>query len=185
MIVEGYVLHRRRWRHHAVPAIFDYVHYFMAVTWVCMIGLGICLSNYGLFIVSQFPRRDRRGYDTRTAVRRTVIHRQTHGNVLGSVDRRVGDRLRCSCRRVSAKSLTYATIASVMLSAILSITVFARRNNGILGKENTSTRSACGPQGALPGELEDFGLNWLLRPPQRTQDPRGSKPASGASWLTG
>jgi predicted RND superfamily exporter protein len=52
-------------------AAFGPVHYF-AQPVVTMIGLGIAI-DYGLFVVSRFREETAAGYDTETAVRRTVM----------------------------------------------------------------------------------------------------------------
>lgn len=101
-------------------AIFGPVHFF-AQPVVTLIGLGIA-TDYGLFVVSRFREEMAEGYDTEAAVRRTVI---TAGRTV------VFSAVLIAASAVSMlvfpqgflKSLTYATIATVMLAAILSITV--------------------------------------------------------------
>lgn len=101
-------------------AVFGPVHYF-AQPVVSLIGLGIAI-DYGLFIVSRFREEIAEGYDTETAVRRTVITagRTVTFSAVLIVASAIGLLL---FPQGFLKSLTYATIASVMLSAILSITV--------------------------------------------------------------
>ncbi|HNA51102.1 MAG TPA: MMPL family transporter, partial [Mycobacterium sp.] len=110
-------------------AEFAPVHFF-AQPVVTLIGLGIAI-DYGLFIVSRFREEIAEGYDTETAVRRTVM---TAGRtVIFSAVIIVASSLPLLLfPQGFLKSITYAIIASVMLSAILSITVLAA-TLGILG----------------------------------------------------
>ncbi len=103
-------------------AHFAPVHFF-AQPVVTLIGLGIAI-DYGLFIVSRFREEIAEGYDTETAVRRTVM---TAGRtVIFSAVIIVASSLPLLLfPQGFLKSITYAIIASVMLSAILSITVLA------------------------------------------------------------
>ena len=111
-------------------AISGPVHYF-AQPVVTLIGLGIAV-DYGLFVVSRFREEIAEGCDTETAVRNTVItagRTVTFSSVL-IVASAVGLFL---FPQGFLKSLTYAMIASVTLSAILSITVLPACL-GILGR---------------------------------------------------
>jgi uncharacterized membrane protein YdfJ with MMPL/SSD domain len=101
-------------------AVFGPVHYF-AQPVVSLVGLGIAI-DYGLFIVSRFREEIAEGYDTETAVRRTVITagRTVTFSAVLIVASAIGLLL---FPQGFLKSLTYATIASVTLSAILSVTV--------------------------------------------------------------
>jgi trehalose monomycolate/heme transporter len=96
------------------------VHYF-AQPVVTLIGLGIAI-DYGLFVVSRFREEIAEGYDTETAVRRTVTTagRTVMFSAVLIVASAAGLLL---FPQGFLKSLTYAMIASVMLSATLSITV--------------------------------------------------------------
>ena len=96
------------------------VHYF-AQPVVTLIGLGIAI-DYGLFVVSRFREEIAEGYDTETAVRRTMMTagRTVTFSAVLIVASLAGLLL---FPQGFLKSLTYAGIASVMLSAILSITV--------------------------------------------------------------
>lgn len=98
------------------------VHFF-AQPVVTLIGLGIAI-DYGLFIVSRFREELAEGYDTEAAVRRTVM---TSGRtVIFSAVIIVASSLPLLLfPQGFLKSITYAIIASVMLAAILSITVLA------------------------------------------------------------
>ena len=131
-------------------ALFEPVHYF-AQPVVTMTGLGIAI-DYGLFVVSS--RRDRRGIRHQAAVRRTVM---TAGRtvmfsaviiVASAAGMLLFPRL---------KSLTYAVIAAVMLSAILSVTLLP----------------AC--LGILGRHVDALGVRTLLRVPVL----RNWKPATG------
>jgi trehalose monomycolate/heme transporter len=101
-------------------AISGPVHYF-AQPVVTLIGLGIAI-DYGLFVVSRFREEIAEGCDTETAVRRAVM---TAGRtvVFSSVLIVASAAGLLLFPQGFLKSLTYAMIASVMLSAILSITV--------------------------------------------------------------
>ena len=125
-------------------AIFGPVHYF-AQPVVTLIGLGIAI-DYGLFVVSRFREEIAEGYDTETAVRRTVMTagRTVTFSAVLIVASAAGLLL---FPQGFLKSLTYAMIASVMLSAILSITVLPAAL-GILGRH-----------------VDAFGVRTLLRVP--------------------
>ncbi len=103
-----------------LTAISVPVHYF-AQPVVTLIGLGIAI-DYGLFVVSRFREEIAEGYDTETAVRRTVV---TAGRTIAFssllISASVGGLLLFP--QGFLKSLTYAMIASVTLAALLSITV--------------------------------------------------------------
>jgi RND superfamily putative drug exporter len=107
------------------------VHYF-AQPVVTLIGLGIAI-DYGLFVVSRFREEIAEGYDTETAVRRTVM---TAGRTIAFssvlISASVAGLLLFP--QGFLKSLTYAMIASVTLAAILSITVLPAFL-GILGRQ--------------------------------------------------
>lgn len=101
-------------------SLFAPVHFF-AQPVVTLIGLGIAI-DYGLFIVSRFREELAEGYDTETAIRRTVMTagRTVTFSAVLIVASLAGLLL---FPQGFLKSLTYAGIASVMLAAILSITV--------------------------------------------------------------
>jgi RND superfamily putative drug exporter len=105
-----------------LTALVTPVHFF-AQPVVTLIGLGIAI-DYGLFIVSRFREEIAEGYDTEAAVRRTMM---TSGRtVIFSAVIIVASSLPLLLfPQGFLKSITYAIIASVMLSAILSITVLA------------------------------------------------------------
>jgi RND superfamily putative drug exporter len=96
---------------------------FFAQPVVTLMGLGIAV-DYGLFIVSRFREEIAEGYDTEAAVRRTVM---TSGRtVMFSAVILVASSVPLLLIPLDfLKSITYAIIASVMLAAILSITVLA------------------------------------------------------------
>jgi uncharacterized membrane protein YdfJ with MMPL/SSD domain len=101
-------------------ALFGPVHFF-AQPVVTMIGLGIAV-DYGLFVVSRFREEIAEGYDSEVAVRRTMM---TAGRTVtfSAVLIAVSAASMLVFPQGFLKSLTYATIAAVMLSAILSITI--------------------------------------------------------------
>ena len=96
------------------------VHFF-AQPVVTLIGLGIAI-DYGLFIVSRFREEIAEGYGTEAAVRRSVM---TSGRtvVFSAVIVVASSVPLLLFPQDFLKSITYAMIATVMLSAILSITV--------------------------------------------------------------
>jgi RND superfamily putative drug exporter len=118
---------------------------FFAQPVVTLMGLGIAV-DYGLFIVSRFREELAEGYDTEAAVRRTVM---TSGRtVMFSAVILVASSVPLLLIPLDfLKSITYAIITSVMLAAILSITVLAAVL-GILG----------------PG-VDALGVRTLLRVP--------------------
>jgi RND superfamily putative drug exporter len=103
---------------------------FFAQPVVTLIGLGIAI-DYGLFIVSRFREELASGYDVEASVRRAVM---TSGRTVTFS----AVIIVASCLPLLLfplgflKSITYAMIATVMLSAILSITVLPAAL-GILG----------------------------------------------------
>jgi trehalose monomycolate/heme transporter len=101
-------------------SLFAPVHFF-AQPVVTLIGLGIAI-DYGLFIVSRFREELAEGYDTETAIRRTVM---TAGRTVAFSSVLIVASLAglLLFPQGFLKSLTYAGIASVLLAAILSITV--------------------------------------------------------------
>jgi len=103
-------------------SMFAPVHFF-AQPVVTLIGLGIAI-DYGLFIVSRFREELAEGYDTESAVRRTIM---TSGRtVIFSAVIIVASSLPLLLfPQGFLKSITYAIIASVMLAAVLSVTVLA------------------------------------------------------------
>ncbi|MDF2829655.1 MAG: drug exporters of the superfamily-like protein, partial [Mycobacterium sp.] len=105
-----------------LAAEFIPVHFF-AQPVVTLMGLGIAV-DYGLFMVSRFREELAEGYDTEAAVRRTVM---TSGRtVMFSAVILVASSVPLLLfPQGFLKSITYAIIASVMIAAILSITVLA------------------------------------------------------------
>jgi trehalose monomycolate/heme transporter len=103
-------------------AEFMPVHFF-AQPVVTLMGLGIAV-DYGLFMVSRFREEIAEGYDTEAAVRRTVM---TSGRTImfSAVILVASSVPLLLFPQGFLKSITYAIIASVMLAAVLSITVLA------------------------------------------------------------
>jgi trehalose monomycolate/heme transporter len=101
-------------------AMFSPVNFF-AQPVVTMIGLGIAV-DYGLFVVSRFREEIAEGYEPEVAVRRTMM---TAGRTVtfSAVLIAVSGASMLVFPQGFLKSLTYAVIAAVMLSAILSITI--------------------------------------------------------------
>ena len=143
------------------------VHFF-AQPVVTLIGLGIAI-DYGLFIVSRFREEIAEGYDTEAAVRRTMM---TAGRtvVFSAVIIVASSLPLLLFPQGFLKSITYAIIASVMLSAVLSITVLAAIL-GILGPNV----DALGVRTLLRVPfLHNWGpmnrwLNWLADKTQKTK----------------
>jgi RND superfamily putative drug exporter len=125
-------------------SMFTPVHFF-AQPVVTLIGLGIAI-DYGLFIVSRFREELAEGYDTESAVRRTVM---TSGRtvVFSAVIIVASSLPLLLFPQGFLKSITYAIIASVMLAAVLSITVLA------------AILAILGPN------VDALGVNTLLRVP--------------------
>ncbi|HKV22832.1 MAG TPA: MMPL family transporter, partial [Mycobacterium sp.] len=103
-------------------AEFIPVHFF-AQPVVTLVGLGIAI-DFGLYIVSRFREEIAEGYDTEAALRRTMM---TSGRtVTFSAVIIVASALPLLLfPQTFLKSITYAIIATVVLSALLSITVLA------------------------------------------------------------
>ncbi len=101
-------------------AMYSPVNFF-AQPVVTMIGLGIAV-DYGLFVVSRFREEIAEGYDSEVAVRRTMM---TAGRTVtfSAVLIAVSAASMLVFPQGFLKSLTYAVIAAVMLSAIVSITI--------------------------------------------------------------
>ena len=148
-------------------AVFGPVHYF-AQPVVSLVGLGIAI-DYGLFIVSRFREEIAEGYDTETAVRRTVITagRTVIFSAVLIVASAIGLLL---FPQGFLKSLTYATIASVMLSAILSITLLPACL-GVLGKhvDALGVRTLFRVPFLRNWKVSAAFLNWLADRLQRTK----------------
>ncbi|RFD26052.1 hypothetical protein MUBE_06300 [Mycobacterium uberis] len=101
-------------------ALFGPVQFF-AQPVVSLIGLGIAV-DYGLFVVSRFREEIAEGYDTETAVRRTVM---TAGRTVtfSAVLIAASGASLLLLPQGFVKSLTDALIAAVTLAALLSITL--------------------------------------------------------------
>src|SRR6185369_14965898 len=123
-------------------AEFAPVHFF-AQPVVTLMGLGIAV-DYGLFMVSRFREEIAEGYDTEAAVRRTVM---TSGRTImfSAVILVASSVPLLLFPQGFLKSITYAIIASVMLAAILSITVLA------------AALAILGPR------VDALGVRWLLK----------------------
>ncbi|OBI82129.1 MMPL family transporter [Mycobacterium sp. E740] len=131
-------------------AEFMPVHFF-AQPVVTLMGLGIAV-DYGLFMVSRFREEIAEGYDTEAAVRRAVM---TSGRTImfSAVILVASSVPLLLFPQGFLKSITYAIIASVMLAAILSVTVLPAAL-GILGPR-----------------VDALGIRWLLKFTQREPAP--------------
>ncbi|MDT5231786.1 MAG: trehalose monomycolate/heme transporter, partial [Mycobacterium sp.] len=148
-------------------AVFGPVHYF-AQPVVTMIGLGIAI-DYGLFVVSRFREEIADGYDTETAVRRTVMTagRTVTFSAVIIVAAAAGLLL---FPQGFLKSLTYAVIAAVMFSAILSVTLLPACL-GILGRhvDAFGVRTLLRVPFLRNWRLTNWWLNWLADRLQKTK----------------
>ncbi len=158
--------------------------HFFAQPVVTLMGLGIAV-DYGLFMVSRFREEIAEGYDTEAAVRRTVM---TSGRTImfSAVILVASSVPLLLFPQGFLKSITYAIIASVMLAAILSITVLAAAL-AILGPNVDALGRAHAAAGSVLPQLEaDRGCTspgW----PRRRRRPRPeqrSRRVSGASSST-
>ncbi|KAA8967513.1 MMPL family transporter [Mycobacterium sp.] len=148
-------------------AIFGPVHFF-AQPVVTMIGLGVAI-DYGLFVVSRFREELAEGYDAEVAVRRTMM---TAGRTV------TFSAVLIAASAVSMlvfpqgflRSLTYATIATVMLSAILSITVLPAVL-AILGRhvDALGVRTLLRVSFLANWKISRVYLNWLAERLQKTK----------------
>lgn len=125
-----------------LAAEFMPVHFF-AQPVVTLMGLGIAI-DYGLFMVSRFREEIAEGYDTEAAVRRAVM---TSGRTImfSAVILVASSVPLLLFPQGFLKSITYAIIGSVMLAAILSITVLPAAL-GILGPR-----------------VDALGVRWLMK----------------------
>ena len=148
-------------------AEFAPVHFF-AQPVVTLIGLGIAI-DYGLFIVSRFREEIAEGYDTEAAVRRTMM---TSGRtvVFSAVIIVASSLPLLLFPQGFLKSITYAIIASVMLSAILSITVLAAIL-AILGPnvDALGVRTLLRVPFLRDWKPTNWWLNWLADKTQKTK----------------
>lgn len=142
-------------------AEFMPVHFF-AQPVVTLMGLGIAV-DYGLFMVSRFREEMAEGYDTEAAVRRAVM---TSGRTImfSAVILVASSVPLLLFPQGFLKSITYAIIASVMLAAILSVTVLPAAL-GILGPR-----------------VDALGVRWLLKFAQ--PDPAAPNHVSNARTNT-
>ncbi|MCV7258578.1 MMPL family transporter [Mycobacterium shimoidei] len=148
-------------------AIFGPVHFF-AQPVVTLVGLGIAV-DYGLFVVSRFREEIAEGYDTEAAVRRSMM---TAGRTVtfSAVLIAVSAASMLVFPQGFLKSLTYATIASVMLSAILSITILPAVL-GILGShvDALGVRTLLKVPFLANWKVSRAYLNWLANLLQKTK----------------
>jgi trehalose monomycolate/heme transporter len=150
-----------------IAAEFTPVHFF-AQPVVTLIGLGIAV-DYGLFIVSRFREELAEGYDTESAVRRTVM---TAGRtvVFSAVIIVASSLPLLLFPQGFLKSITYAIIASVLLSAVLSVTVLPAIL-AILGPnvDALGVRTLLRVPFLRDWKPTNWWLNWLAEKTQRTK----------------
>ena len=143
------------------------VHFF-AQPVVTLIGLGIAI-DYGLFIVSRFREEIAEGYDTEAAVRRSVM---TSGRTVtfSAVIIVASSVPLLLFPQDFLKSITYAMIATVMLSAILSITVLPAAL-AILGTnvDAFGVRTLLRVPFFRNWKPMNWWLNWLAEKTQKTK----------------
>ncbi|MBO0864236.1 MAG: MMPL family transporter, partial [Mycobacterium sp.] len=148
-------------------AMFGPVNFF-AQPVVTMIGLGIA-TDYGLFVVSRFREEIAEGYDSEVAVRRTMM---TAGRTVtfSAVVIAVAAASMLVFPQGFLKSLTYAVIAAVMLSAILSITILPAVL-GILGHhvDALGVRTLLRVPFLANWKVSRAYLNWLADLLQKTK----------------
>ena len=145
--------------------------HFFAQPVVTLMGLGIAV-DYGLFMVSRFREEIAEGYDTEAAVRRTMM---TSGRTImfSAVILVASSVPLLLFPQGFLKSITYAIIASVMLAAILSITVLAAAL-AILGPsvDALGVRTLLRVPFLRNWKPTNWWLNWLARQDAEDQDPR-------------
>ncbi len=148
-------------------AVFGPVHFF-AQPVVSLIGLGIAV-DYGLFVVSRFREEIAEGYDTETAVRRTVM---TAGRTVAfsAVLIMASGASLLMLPQGFVKSLTYALLAAVGLAALLSITLLPACL-GVLGRhvDALGVRTAFRVPFLRNWKVSRAYLNWLADRLQKTK----------------
>lgn len=148
-------------------AMFGPVHFF-AQPVVSLIGLGIAV-DYGLFVVSRFREEIAEGYDTETAVRRTVM---TAGRTVAfsAVLIIASGASLLMLPQGFVKSLTYALIAAVGLAALLSITLLPACL-AVLGRhvDALGVRTAFRVPFLRNWKVSRAYLNWLADRLQKTK----------------
>jgi uncharacterized membrane protein YdfJ with MMPL/SSD domain len=148
-------------------AIFGPVHFF-AQPVVSLVGLGLAI-DYGLFVVSRFREEIAEGYDTETAVRRTVM---TAGRTVtfSAVLIMASGASLLVLPQGFVHSLTYAIFAAVGLAALLSITLLPACL-GILGRhvDALGVRTAFRVPFLRNWKVSRAYLNWLADRLQKTK----------------
>ncbi|MGW1742393.1 MMPL family transporter [Nocardia sp. NPDC001965] len=139
---------------------------------VSMIGLGLAI-DYGLFIVSRFREELAEGYDTRAAVRRSVV---TAGRTVvfsaTMIIASLGGLLLFP--QGFLKSMAYGTIATVALAALASITllpamlsVLGKRVDMLSFKQIRKTKSAEEVEASFWGRA----TTWVMQHPLKIAIP--------------
>ncbi|WP_330184338.1 MMPL family transporter [Nocardia sp. NBC_01503] len=139
---------------------------------VSMIGLGLAI-DYGLFIVSRFREELAEGYDTRAAVRRSVM---TAGRTVTSSATMI---IAASAGMLLfpqgfLKSVAYGTIAAVLLAMVTSLTVLpallsilGRRVDSLSLKWIRKTKTAEEIEAGFWGKL----TAWVMKHPLKVAIP--------------
>ncbi|WP_137723883.1 MMPL family transporter [Prescottella subtropica] len=150
---------------------FTEVNAFVASV-VSLIGLGMAI-DYGLFIVSRFREELGEGYDTRTAVRRTVM---TAGRTVLFSSTMIAVSLGglILFPQGFLKSVAYGAIATVLLAAFTSVTVLpamlsilGRRIDKFGLKRFGQIKSAEEIEASFWGRL----TRWVMRHPLKVTIP--------------
>ncbi|GAB2541076.1 hypothetical protein GCM10027167_52570 [Nocardia heshunensis] len=150
---------------------FTEVNSFVSAV-VSMIGFGLAI-DYGLFIVSRFREELAEGYETRTAVRRTV---RTAGRTVASSATMI---IAASSGMLLfpqgfLKSVAYGTMAAVLLAAATAVTllpallsVLGPRVDSLGWKRLRKTRTAEEVERGFWGRLTE----WVMRNPVKVMLP--------------
>jgi trehalose monomycolate/heme transporter len=148
-------------------SLFGPVHFF-AQPVVSLVGLGLAI-DYGLFVVSRFREEIAEGYDTETAVRRTMM---TAGRTVtfSAVLIMASSASLLVLPQGFVHSLTYAIFAAVGLAALLSITLLPACL-GILGRhvDALGVRTAFRVPFLRNWKVSRAYLNWLADRLQKTK----------------
>lgn len=148
-------------------ATFGPVHFF-AQPVISLIGFGIAI-DYGLFVVSRFREEIAEGYDTETAVRRSVM---TAGRtvVFSAVLIIASSASLLVLPQGFVKSLTYAIFAAVGLAALLSITLLPACL-GVLGRhvDALGVRTLYRVPFLRNWKLSNLIIGWFAEKTQKTK----------------
>ncbi|MFE3187568.1 MMPL family transporter [Nocardia sp. NPDC059240] len=150
---------------------FTEVNSFVSAV-VSMIGFGLAI-DYGLFIVSRFREELAEGYDTRVAVRRTLM---TAGRTVASSATMiiVASSGMLLFPQGFLKSVAYGTMAAVLLAAVTAVTllpamlsVLGPRVDKFGWKRLRKTKTAAEVENGFWGRL----TTWVMRNPVKVLVP--------------